>query len=383
MSKLKFALIASHPNLSTGYAKIGTHIANELTKYFDVIYLGFQNTSNENINRDVNNNVKIYDLYNLDKDSIMGFGDKAILPILQLEKPEFVIIYNDHGVCSSVLKLIEEYKCKKFCYIDFVFEYQYIPNIDFIKKNSKLIAFSESWKKHLIDFYGCKDVIKMYHGVKSYPEIISKEELGFKKDDFVILSMNRNDSRKNIDLVIYTFLNFYKKVNNPNVYLFINCLLETGLLIVEYIKICCRRLELDENIILNEKIKIPVDCGHATDEYIHALYRHCNVGISITSGEGFGLTVIEQLLYNKPVICSRLKIFEELISNDYPYFIDPVTEGYSYDNLGGIKYYFKMEDFLVKLEEIYHKNPSVDYSTIISEKFNWSNIIKEFVDEIS
>ena len=382
MDKPTIAIIASHPNLATGYAKIGTHIANELINYFNVIYLGFQNTNKKSINREVHENVKVFDLYDLDKDSISGFGDKAIMPILKEEKPEFILIYNDHGVCSAVLKLTEEYICVKLCYIDFVFEYQYISNIDFIKKNSKLIAFSESWKNHLVNFYGCKDVIKMYHGVKSYSALISKEDLGFEEDDFVVLSMNRNDSRKNIDLVINTFLNFYKKVNDPNVYLFINCLLDTGLNIVEYIKICCRRLELDENIILNEKIKIPFNCGFATDEYIHALYRHCDVGISITSGEGFGLTVIEQLMYNKPVICSRLKIFEELISPDYPYFVDPVTEGYSYDNLGGVKYYFKMEDFLLKLEEIYYKKSSINYSRMIRDKYNWKNIIKEFVDEL-
>ena len=53
---MKIAIIASHPNLSTGYANIASSISNELIKYAEVIYLGFQNSSGVDIKRNLNYN---------------------------------------------------------------------------------------------------------------------------------------------------------------------------------------------------------------------------------------------------------------------------------------------------------------------------------------
>ena len=378
----KFAIIASHPNLSTGYANIGTQIANHLCDYFDVIYLGFQNFHEKSIDRDIKSNIKIYDLYDLDKESLSGFGDKAIIPILKEEKPDYILIYNDHGVCSSVLKIIKEINSIKLCYLDLVYEYQYSENIDYIKNNcDKVIAFSDSWNEHLTNFYNINNVITLYHGLNKINNstLLTREQLGFKEDDFVILSLNRNDSRKNIDIVIETFLIFFKNNNKDNIYLYIICNFNNGLNIREYIKLQCKILNLNFDKIINNNIITYKDHNRATDNYIHSLYRECDVGISITSGEGFGLTVMEQLMYNKPVICSRLKIFEELIGKDYPLFVDSVCEGYNYDNLGGIKKYFKSDGFLQKLQQIYDTKPNIIIEKDFIKKFNWKIIIKNFI----
>ena len=104
--------------------------------------------------------------------------------------------------------------------------------------------------------------------------------------------------------------------------------------------------------------------------------------VSITSGEGFGLTVIEHLNYDKPVICSRLKVFEELIGTDYPYYIDPITYGYSYEQLGGVKAYFKREDIVGMMLQIYIERPDINYSEEFREKFNWETIGEQFKTDL-
>jgi hypothetical protein len=109
------------------------------------------------------------------------------------------------------------------------------------------------------------------------------------------------------------------------------------------------------------------------------LYNCCDAGISITSGEGFGLTVIEHLLYNKPVICSRLPVFEELLGKDYPFFINPVSSGYSYDNLGGIKKYFSVQDCVEMLNKVCFMNHQI----IIQNKYIWKNLIKDLLISIN
>jgi glycosyltransferase involved in cell wall biosynthesis len=386
IKKQTFCIIASHPNLCTGYAKIATQIANYLSKYFNVIYLGFQNFNNNDNIRYVNPEIKVYDLYDLDKNSPSGFGDKAILPTLLKEKPDFVMIYNDHSVCSSVLKLISEYKCVKYCYLDLVYEYQLNENINFINENCDCIyAFSNSWKTHLEEYYKCKNVKVLYHGIETHNQIsdkfLTREELGLKNDDFVILSVNRNDSRKNIDLVIKSFLIFLKNnyMNKNNIFLYLTRNLTHYLNILNYIKLECFRL----NLIFEEvqqNFLTPSNQGKLTDTFIHSLYYHCDAGISITSGEGFGLTVIEHLCYNKPVICSKLKVFEELFTNDY--FVEHSCEKYSYCSLGGIQYIYDTTHFIDKLQTVYDNRPIVDY-TELKNKLKWNNIIYDFISTIN
>lgn len=383
---LNLAIIASHPNLATGYANIASSLSNEMCKYYNVFYLGFQNYNKDSIDRHIDDRIQVVDLYALDKESLLGFGDKAILPTLESNKIDIVIVYNDHGVCSSVLKIIESYKCKKVCYIDLVYEYQYLSNMEYIRDNADLlVAFTDSWKNHLEDFYEIPSskLVKMYHGINTIENTeFTRKDLHFKEDDFIFLSLNRNDSRKNLDLVIESFLHFYRILKKKSgVYLFINCNLQAGINIFEFVKVQCKILNLNINEVQNH-IRTPVASSRVTDNYIHSLYKMCDAGISITSGEGFGLTVIEHLNYDKPVICSRLKVFEELIGTDYPYYIDPITYGYSYEQLGGVKAYFKREDVVGMMLKIYLERPDINYSEEFREKFNWETIGEQFKTDL-
>lgn len=375
---MKFALIASHPNLSTGYAKVATGLANEISKYHEITYLGFQNTESTNINRQVDKQVTVHDLYNIDPDSPLGFGDKAILPILNIEKPDIVIIYNDHGVCASVLKIIQQISCKKWCYLDMVYEHQYPKNIKFIKDNSDLILiFSDSWKEHLNKTYGvpANKMYTLYHGISDVTPTLTRKDFGFKEDDFIILSLNRNDSRKNLDIVLLSFLLYYKACQErEKLYLFLNCKINGYLNIIEYIEMILEKLNLD-NECLNH-IKISPNCTRMTDEQIHSLYNISDIGISITSGEGFGLTVFEHLKYNKPVICSRLPIFEEHLGKDYPFFVDSICESYSHDILGGFKKNFRIEDCLAMLNKVCFNDFKIN---INFDYLNWEKLVNKML----
>ena len=378
---MKLAIIATHPNIGTGYANIASSISNELVKYVEVIYLGFQNTSSSiDIERNLNNSIKVFDLFKLDPNSVSGFGDNAILPILYIEKPDVIIIYNDHGVTSAVLKIIKNYNCKKWCYLDLVYEYQYPENINYIRDNCDLIlTFTDSWKQHLNKVYSIPEnkMYTLYHGVKKLTPSLTRKELGFKNDDYIILSLNRNDSRKNLDLVISSFLIYYKKcTQKDSLYLFMNCQMNTGLNIIEYIKLMCSTLDLNFEEVQNH-IRTPPNSGFVTDNYIHSLYKECDAGISITSGEGFGLTVIEHIQYNKPVICSRIPVFEELLGKKYPFFVNPVTNGFSYCNIGGVKQYYKVEDCVEMLEKVCFKVKT--FPNTLQVNLKWEDIVNKFV----
>lgn len=65
-----------------------------------------------------------------------------------------------------------------------------------------------------------------------------------------------------------------------------------------------------------------------TDPELAYLYAHCEVVIAPSSAEGFGYTLIESVLFGKPVVCSDIPIFREVGGDNCVFFnlnsLDPV-----------------------------------------------------------
>jgi glycosyltransferase involved in cell wall biosynthesis len=383
---MKIAFIAAHPHLATGYSKVGNSIANYLSNCADVIYLGFQGSTNIKKNiRLLKNNVKLYDLCLIDSSTPNKFGFNAILDILNNERPEAILIYNDPCIICNVLTRIQSYDCKKFCYIDLVYEYHYPKYINYIKHNcNHIFTFAEHWKNHLINFYeySSNQLTTIYHGIESIHVIGSKNILGLKDDDFVILSLNRNEARKNLNIVLESFLKYYNICEHRDkLYMLLICNPESKLNLLEYSKILNKLLNLSYNGVKN--IKFIQNDLNLNDIDINRIYNTCDLGISLTSGEGFGLTVIEHLICNKPVVCSKLPIFEELLGKDYPFFVNPCSTNYAYEPNGGLRYNFDSDSCVKVLETVCFKDINHDYSEKLSNKFNWENLINKMYSKIN
>lgn len=389
IKKPKLAIIASHPSLGTGYANIATQIANNMIKFFDVIYLGFQSMSGKVTNRYVNESIRVYDLYKQDPESPMGFGDKAILPILDKEKPDIVMIYNDIGVISAVLSIIKSYSCTKTVYLDMVYEFQNFDQVKNVIDNSDYIfTFCDFWKQYLQIIYSNIDLSNkvhvMYHGLKKFEQkdLGSKKELGYPEDSFIVLNMNRNSNRKNIDITIRSFLIFLKHlIDNgddvSNIFLQLNCHLCTkdGIHIPNVITSEIVRLGLSSDVTKNILIS---KNGHAlSEEETHSLYNISDVGISTSSGEGFGLTPIEHAQYDKQIIVCKIPTFSELL--DTPYVIEPIDSCYDSGPIGGLMYKFKAEDISKQLLLAYKNRNEPKICKIKNQdKLNWESICKLF-----
>ena len=64
--------------------------------------------------------------------------------------------------------------------------YQYLSNMEYIRDNADLlVAFTDSWKNHLEDFYEIpsSQLVKIYHGINTI------EDTEFTRKDFI----SRND----------------------------------------------------------------------------------------------------------------------------------------------------------------------------------------------
>jgi len=72
-------------------------------------------------------------------------------------------------------------------------------------------------------------------------------------------------------------------------------------------------------------------------------------------------------------------VFEELLGKDYPFFINPVAQGYSHDNHGGVKKYFSVQDCVEMLNKICF----TDHKFSIENKYSWDILIKNFLININ
>lgn len=390
--KKKIAFCATWPLLCTGYAKVGYEFTKRLANYFDVIYLGFQ-SSNEVKDRPFDTRIKYYDLSKLAPESPGNFGLPAIPKILEEEKPDYLMIYNDCLITSAILEDNKNFSGKKISYLDMVVSHHDYSKINFIKENvHQIFTFTNYFREHLINEYNFESskVGVINHGLREMiivPE--SRKKINLQSDIFLVLNINRNSHRKRLETTIRAFIEFWKKTNyDPNVRLQLNCNLnqKDGLDIINFVHIMCKEynksFELLSNAILNTNNPLKL-----SDEEIDIYYQSASVGITTSQGEGWGLTMFEMAYFGKPLISSDLPTHQEILK-DYPNIEYCPVVGEYMENTGllGIYPYFNYLDFANKLYNNYllfkEGNLQDCDGTYIKEKYNWDKIVKKFSQDL-
>lgn len=96
-------------------------------------------------------------------------------------------------------------------------------------------------------------------------------------------------------------------------------------------------------------------------------YKNAKALIHPSLSEGFGLPLIEAAYFNCPVIASNIKVFKELLGNNYLSF-DPNS----------------VEDITKKISQFTEEKPKFDYKNLI-KKYSFekmSNKILEMYQEV-
>ena len=387
--------MTTHPSQGTGYARVANKITNYLADIpgVEVVYYGFQNYKGQEIkDRFINPKIKFYDAVELDPDSPMGFGDKSIVPAITTEKPDMLFIYNDISTACAIMALIPDKYMppKKVLYADIVYPYEDISLYDKLKSYNfdKIWTFLDFWKNHLINDIGfsCDLVDVLSHGIDfecfvDIPQDEAKKKLGFDSDDFLFINMNRNSIRKELTINITAFLELLKRQNmNPKIKMLFGCLLnfEDGIDIRKVVKNECARLDLDAKMILNNHIFITNNAFRMTDEQVNTVYNAGDVGINTGRGEGFGLTTLEHIYFNRPQVVSSLPALKETVGK-YAWFVKPrvTKQSGNEEKHGGIVYFCDSDDF-TNAFEYYFKNreDKPNAREYIKKRYNWENVYK-------
>jgi len=329
---MKVLLAATHPQQCTGYARVGTALANGLAaRGIEVLYFGYQNLAGA-ANRDLDLRVKVVDVAMTVTDGDRAsFGFDLLPKVVEVESPDVVLLYNDLLVLNAFLDSLGSYftsgkKFKTVCYVDLVHDREDSGLLGTVNSRSDaLLVFTEHWKRALAEEYHV-DLTKISvvpHGLDPWlvgsDRAEARQRLGLPKDAFVVLNSNRNSYRKALDVTIRSFLDFYKEAGAPDdAKLFLNCnaACDTGYDIPRTISNECRRLGLDTQRVGESVILGMASAGFASDATVADLYAASDCGMNTCVGEGFGLCNMEHAAKGKPQLVTATGGLRDIFGSD-------------------------------------------------------------------
>ncbi len=138
------------------------------------------------------------------------------------------------------------------------------------------------------------------------------------RDAFIVLNANRNMPRKRIDLTIQGFAEFAKdKPANVKLYLHM-ATQDTGWNVIAL----ARRHGIYDRLIMTRADNVGPDFS---DEQLNLLYNACDVGITTTTGEGWGMVTFEHAATRAAQIVPRHTSLADLWA-DAAEFVEPVMK---------------------------------------------------------
>ena len=178
--RVKFMLVGTHTNQTTGYSKVTHHLIKELAKYqhLDIYHFAFQNfVKNQQPNRIYPPNVDVFDPFPLETDkSEQGFGFSELPNYIRKVQPDYVMIYNDASIIYRFLEKLssdltpEDRKYKLIIYLDQVYTIQRPEFLDRINKDADMyFTFTNYWREILQRQGIQKPIYVLRHGFE--PEV--------------------------------------------------------------------------------------------------------------------------------------------------------------------------------------------------------------------
>jgi D-inositol-3-phosphate glycosyltransferase len=202
------------------------------------------------------------------------------------------------------------------------------------------------------------------------------------RDAFIVLNANRNMPRKRIDLTIHGFALFAKD-KPANVKLYLHMATEdTGWNVI----ILAKRYGIFDRLIMTQ-----ADNSRPTlpDERLNFLYNACDVGLTTTTGEGWGMPSFEHAATRAAQIVPRHTSLADLWKNAAE-FIDPVMTLTYPGNLTHA-HIVTAESVGAALQRLYEDKAYRDkladaaYRNATRSEFNWNTISgrwRQLFDEV-
>ncbi len=322
-------------------------------------------------------------------------GFERMPAMLSHIKPDIIFILNDIWIIEQYLKIIKEvynYKATPKIVVYFPvdgegYRKDWFDDFDMV---SQTCVYTEFGKKQIHDVYPGMNVKIIPHGIDTedfYP--IKEDRQEFKNefydgnktidpDSFIIMNANRNQPRKMIDVALLGFTIFAKDKDDVRYHHHAG-LKDTGWDVIALAKIYSREFGFDVSkklILSNNNTMLQM----VSDEKLNEYYNASDLGITTSTGEGWGLTAMEHIVTGAPQLVPNHSACTEIYS-DCAYMLEPTATFRGYDTLLKRKYIVAetvaeaLED-IYSNKELYNELAKKGYDKFTSSKYSWTNIAK-------
>lgn len=316
-------------NAATGFGTVSHNIVSRLEKefegqmYMDIIALNY---FGENYKTKFKN-VLSGPLVDKNKDI---YGRNEFLNMLNQLDYDLVFMINDLGVINPMIPVMKDIKAKKKKANKKQFKTMFYFPVDapYLEHEFMALDFYDvlvpytQYAKNMVSEYDPLLKTRMnviLHGVntKDFMELEKDVRDEFRKayfgeknfERYIIGNINRNQPRKDIPATIFAFKEYQTDYDDKAMlYLHMNPKDEMG----HDLRFICSQLELVEN----EDYMFPpqelID-KQPEPKYLCMIYNALDVFVTTTTGEGFGLTVLEAMQCGVPVIAPKHTSLTELL----------------------------------------------------------------------
>ncbi len=340
-TKLSILIVSTHVNQVNGYSKVIHNIIKELAKneWIKIIHYGTQKLVNADLGRKYPLGVKVIDASSLEKQKQTGFAFNELPSVINNEKPDIVLIYNDLSIICSYIEEIRK-QCqdrffKIWAYADITYANPPQQMIDILNRDvERIFCFTKTWKDELKSRGITRPVDVMNHGIdgkllRSIPRELARQSLGLPKDFFLFTSLNKNIPRKRLDLLIMGFARFIVRFPLKNFFMLVVADVG-GRGGYPLFDIFSRELKLNgaNTETFGNRLLVTSKETCYKDEDINMLYNCGDVGVSCAEGEGFGLCTFEQMAIGIPQIVPEINGYTEYCNDKNSILVKPKTRYY-------------------------------------------------------
>lgn len=303
--------------VETGFSRVSHSLISRLLNSFDIVGFG--------INHYGYPHDYPFDIYPA---SVFGdiFGFRQFDRLVNKIKPDIIFILQDAWVQTKYLEILKksEFAGKVVTYTPVDGENHnphWYQNFDIV---SRAITYTQFGKRVIEQASGYDNILVIPHGLDKNvfykidrPINILREEF-FKtdafNDKFIVLSANRNQPRKRLDILMQGFALFAK--NAPDAVLYMHCgIVDSSIDVLQL----ARWLGIYDRLIISNK-----DAGiqQVPRSVLNVIYNVSDVGVNTSWGEGWGLVNFEHASIGKPQIVPEHSAFPEVFG-DTAVYVEP------------------------------------------------------------
>ena len=400
--KVKLLIVSTHTNQINGYSKVVLNLLQQLAthSWLQLVHFGTQKMVNADLNRTVPSSVKQIDATALEKEKQTGFAFSELPAVINSEKPDIVLIYNDLAVIGtyieSIRKAIENRPFKIWAYVDLTYLAPPQSMIDILNRDvERVFCFTKGWKDVIKACGITRPVDVLNHGVdslmfRSITKEVARQQLGLPKDVFLFTSINKNIPRKRLDLLIISFVKLIVRFPTKNIFMLIVADKgdQGGFPLFE---IYAREIKVHGGSVdmFGNRLLITSKDTCYRDEDINMLYNCGDAGVSCAEGEGFGLCTFEQMSLGVPQIVPDINGYNEYCHSDNSLMVKPALRSYipqSHNSVTGEAQLVSPEDYSKAMERyVFDEDLRRLHGRLAKEKvatYTWSKVSTTLVKRL-